>query len=195
MVTLEHLESGSSEVLSDSMIVFNEIAAFNFLTMLPVFPENTYRLTLTDSEGNTASIIQTSINRYDELTYQPLMPEQRTCTREFTLTFSPIFSGAIILNVYPRSGQNEYKFTGIEPHREFRDLITFTLRFTDIGRAVSFGDGFYCPNKFEPLVRFEYIHVSNELIPDVNASRKFEVGSTGRFGTLYSGEFELEFNF
>lgn len=195
MVTLEHLESGSSEVLSDSVIVFNEIAAFNFLSMLPVFPENTYRLTLADSEGNSTSIIHTSINRYDELTYQPLLPEQRTCTRIFTLTFSPIYSGAIILNVHPRSGQNEYTFTAIEPHRVFRNSITFDLRFTDIGRAVSLGDGFYCPNKFEPIVRFEYTHVSDELIPDVDAPQKFELGSVGRFGTLYSGEFELEFNF
>ena len=195
MVVLEHIETATVLQLADSMIVFNDITTFNFISTLPVLPENTYRLTATNSEGKSTSFTHTAISRYQELTYQPMLLEQRTCTRDFTLTFAPIFSGAVILNVYPRSGQNEYKFTAIEPHREFRNLITFTLRFTQIGRAVSRGDGFYCQNKFEPLVRFEYIHVSDELIPDVNASRKFEIGSTGRFGTLYSGEFELEFNF
>lgn len=194
MVTLEHLESGSSEELSDSMIVFNEIAAFNFLSMLPVFPDNTYRLTLADTEGNSTIIIHTAINRLEDITYQPLLLEQRTCSRNFVLTFSPIYSGAIILNIFPSSLKGEYKFTAIQPLRENQDSIFFNLNFNEIGRAVSRGIPFYCAN-FLPLVRFEYTHVSNELIPDVDASRKFEVGSTGRFGTLYSGEFELEFNF
>jgi hypothetical protein len=192
---LEHIESGTAVQLVDSMIIFNEVSTFNFMSTLQVLPENTYRLTVTNSEGRSTSVTHTAISRYQELKYQPLLVEQRTCTRIFTLTFSPIYSGAIILNVHPRSGQNEYTFTAIEPHRVFRNSITFSLRFTDIGIAVSLGDGLYCPNKFEPIVRFEYIHVSEELIPDAYASRKFEIGSTGRFGTLYSGEFELEFNF
>jgi hypothetical protein len=195
VVTLEHLESGSSEILSDSLIVFDEVAASNFLTMLPVIPENTYRLTVVNSGGESTSVTHTAVNRYEELTWQPASLAQRTCTAIFSLNFAPIKSGAIILNIFPRSLKGEYQFTAIQSVRVNMESITFAFQFSDIGDAISRGDRFYCRNHFLPVVRFEYTHVSDELIPDVNASRKFEIGSTGRFGTLYSGEFELEFNF
>jgi hypothetical protein len=195
VVTFEHLEIGLSEQLTDSVMVYNGISTHNFLTTIPILPENTYRLTATNSEGRSTSIIHTAVNRYEELTWQPALLSQRTCTAIFSLNFAPVKSGAIILNVFPRSLEGEYQFTVIQSVRENMQSIYFSLDFRDIGRAVSGGDFFYCLNNFLPEVRFEYTHYSNELIPDSHASRKFDIGGTGRFGTLYSGEFELEFNF
>jgi hypothetical protein len=196
IATLEHLEGGESDILVDSVMVYNGISVHNFLTTIPVIPEITYRLTVENSEGKSTSVTHTAITRVEDISFLPEAIEQRTCTRDFTIIFSPVTSGAVILNVYPRSAANEYQYVEVRRYREDTNSITFVLDFRDIGDSVSRSPNRrYCVDHFLPVVRFEYIHVSDELVPEMDASRKYEPGSTGRFGTLYSGEFELEFNF
>lgn len=59
-VTLKSLSSGEIETLKDTLVVFDGVNTHNFVSRMNIEPETTYRLTVTDPNGDSFSVSATT---------------------------------------------------------------------------------------------------------------------------------------
>lgn len=89
-VTLENLTEGTSTVLEDSILTFEErdteIATHNYLTDAPITPKTKYRITV---EGNASEPVQTTTVTPTS-TDADLHPQDGACRETYTVVFEEV---------------------------------------------------------------------------------------------------------
>lgn len=83
-VTLEHLETGTTETLDDSIVVFQGVQTHNFKSSQDIQPDDKYRIVVERSDGASTQVTATM----PELTNVGVDPSAPiACTEDVTFTF------------------------------------------------------------------------------------------------------------
>ncbi|MEX2601754.1 MAG: hypothetical protein WD355_08910 [Balneolaceae bacterium] len=102
-VTLEHIESGETTIMHDSLFSYHpDVYAWNFWTTMELIPEETYRLTASHPDGRTS---------YGETTLPPDFPTPVVQTRAAPIVVHIegverlVDTQVIFHGQYPRTGE------------------------------------------------------------------------------------------
>ncbi len=91
-VTLENLHSGEKEVLSDTVVAFEDVYVTNFKSELEVYPKTEYEITVERSDGATTRSTAMTPDTTDMDLQHSRQHEQEApdCTTTVELTLEPI---------------------------------------------------------------------------------------------------------
>lgn len=87
-VTLKNLRTGTSEILRDSIIQFENVYTHNFRTTLEIMPDTEYRITIEHSDGRTARATATT----PHIAETDAVPEGEDCETPIRVQFEPVAS-------------------------------------------------------------------------------------------------------
>ncbi|MEX2601529.1 MAG: hypothetical protein WD355_07780 [Balneolaceae bacterium] len=176
IVTLEHVETGESVIMNDSLFAYaHEAYAYNFWTTMKLKAEQTYRITATRSDG-ASSHVQTSLPtdfptpsihitfRWPRSCCSPVfaLPENVVIYIEHVERLADVLT--IYHSRYPESGEN-YLVARPQLQHSFPVVSGGFQVVIDPTKDYQFLDMFY---RLDPEVVFErYLHPSSPYEPQI----------------------------
>ncbi|MDZ7773387.1 MAG: hypothetical protein U5K31_11710 [Balneolaceae bacterium] len=190
-VTLENLDTGAKEMLTDSVVKFENVYTHNFRTDMQIQPGDTYRIRA-EGPGGEASTASTTTPEFAELSVSPELPD---CATEATITMEPVtspFNVSVSIGLeyfddmywtpgLPDDGPNDGQ---VQLQFNLKDLINRAFQGMDI-------DAPWCHELSDNRFFLRYTHFSNEFTDRVESDTTSVPGGTGRFGSYYEDSFSF----
>jgi hypothetical protein len=177
-VTLENLETGATEVLEDTIVMFNDVYTHNFRSTMDIVQKTRYRLRVERSDGKTLSA--TSLTPV--ISNVSLAPDTIYCRSLVTFTLEPIIEGSLILiwGGFDYNGKRFWK--RIKDNSVGNDNGTYFVRLFRPGSLLP-GD-VNCDDLDTDNFYIKYTHYGPNFFGDVSQSLQI-TGGAGQFGGLY----------
>lgn len=121
-VVLDNLTNGISEVLRDSVVIFDGVPTHNFYTTMEIPPRAEFRITVTGEDGRATSAMATA----PDLVEVHVQPEKPGCRTEMEVEISSIELGNVSSHIAVDYDGMEWRWGGYA--REFDESITHTFQ-------------------------------------------------------------------
>lgn len=125
-VVLENLTEGVSQVLKDSVVIFDGVPTHNFYTTMDIPPRSEFRITVSGEDGRTTTARATAPNLSDVY----IEPEKPGCRTEVDVEVSPIEAGNVSSEIAVSYDGMEWRWGGFE--QEFDDKVVHTFQPQEI---------------------------------------------------------------
>lgn len=121
-VVLENLTDGTSEVLQDSVVIFDGVPTHNFYTTMEIPPRAEFRVTVMGEDGRTTSAMATA----PDLADVHVEPEKPGCRTELEVEISSIELGNVSSQIALEYDGMEWGWRGYG--HEFDESVTHIFR-------------------------------------------------------------------
>lgn len=195
-VTLQNLETGTTQTLQDSIITFNDVVTHNFKTTLNILPETTYQIKVERSDGKFLSAKATTPN----IANYSAEPINQKCRIPITITFEPVNPNTfIVLNIRFRLSGTYTNVEALFPEQvqNFNGKLSFTfLPGQLIYRTVCGTQGFACLPQppchllDDDYFTVEYTHYGPDTKVEITDSLSIP-GGAGTFIGLLKDSFRI----
>lgn len=208
-VTLDNISAGTSEVLEDSILVFEDegtrVITHNFWTDTPVQPKAEYRITIEGPNGTTQATTTTPTGVDPTVT-----PDSSNCLTRFTVTFRDIKQPPLFAEFRFHYDGQRYRVRVLEENSGSING-TFTYQFIpenilmdDVPPPEQPSDPFAfaprCLKLEDDEIQFTYVYASPDWIGELpTAGEAFDptinqediINGAGFFGALRRGAFTV----
>ncbi|MFB6285686.1 MAG: hypothetical protein ABEK03_03800 [Candidatus Bipolaricaulia bacterium] len=190
-VTLEDLQTGTTEMLTDSVVRFENVYTHNFRVTTDIRPDTKYRVTVEHPDGRTAQATATT----PVIAEQTVSPKTVGCRDFVLIAFEPVASSARIDPVVAAEyGGSRNSTSELRPRRSQSSPDRVFLRFTP-QQALNAIFGEENPPSLEPKVRCDqldtnrlyvrYAHLGPDFSGDTPSDSLDLTGEIGQFGGFY----------
>jgi len=200
VVVLENITTGNTEVLRDSVVVFDGVPTYNFYTEMEITPESEFLLTITRQNGEmtTATALSPNLLEFDIDEYMP------GCRTEVVVTVSPIEIGNIISRISFLFEGDQRGTRVFESNERTQVIHEFKPQqiLDEVWKDWALG-GIDCyvlcyedprPQCWQldsDIWKLEYEHFGPELLANDSLDEKNIRDGTGKFGIMRTGKFSF----
>jgi len=194
-VTLKDLQTGTTEVLTDSVVQFKDIYTHNFRITTDIRPDTKYQVTVERPDGRTAQATATTPAIAD----RTVTPQGADCTTSIRLTFEPVAAPENIDPVLGVEFGGDRRWTpafGLRSAGSNANLVF--LEFTPkqilnaIFKPVSLnGREVWCHQLDTDKLYVRYTHYGPDFYGDTPSDSLNVPGGIGRFGGYYKDSFSI----
>lgn len=173
-VTLENTATGTTEQLTDSVVVFDGIFTHNFRTDQDIQPGVTYELTVERPDGRSAQAIATMPER-TELEVSPAKPEAIRCDRGIVLKFQNVPAARFLRIFVGLKYERDWKWVkvqdsdtelGISPANFVQEILSERILRSEFGDNWRNAKRLYCTLLDTDTFRIAYTHFGPDWPPD-----------------------------
>lgn len=195
-VTLKNLNSGATEKLEDSIVVFDEVKTHNFRTTMDILPATKFRVDVEAQDGRKVSATATS----PPIAETDVGPIGANCSTNVDLNFDPVSSKfALDLEVGLHYDSKEFWIRANKFLSESDGSVTASFTPYDILDGVF---GLTAPDSEDPLKVYchqldaeklmaRYAHYGPDLFANTISDTLQIPGGAGRLGALYRDSFSF----
>ena len=196
-VTLENRRTGTSQVLKDSIVQFENVYTHNFRTTMPINPDTKYRLTVKHPDGRTAQATATT----PPLAETNVNPRGKACETPIRIAFEPVASPK---NLEPEIGfeiDGQRRWTpAFRPRSNESNADLVFVQFTpkQLLDAVFKPDSplggqeVWCHELDSNTLFVRYTHLGPDFSGDTPSDSLNVPGGLGQFGGYYEDSFTFK---
>lgn len=182
-VTLENLDRQETEMLEDSVIVFEGAYTHNFRTRMAIRSGERYRLMVEGPEG-----VSTEANMRAPHRTEPRMePVAPTCTTNVELVFDNVPDPSNLSVSVGFRLQNtlfQYRYSPEEGENPDEVTVEFSPK-TVINNSLEEGINVWCHNLSSDSLYVNFTHYSPNFFENIDADAVDVPGGASRFGAMY----------
>ena len=188
-VELTNLDTGNSEILTDSVIKLDNIYTHNFYTTMNITPNTDYELIVERSDGRSVTAQTAS----PEIANRRVNPTNETCYTPIKISFQPVLdSEDVRVNVGFEYQGDTYYARGLPQDRESPNTLSLTFTPKEIidrrfGSLI--GIDVRCYELSSKLLQVEYRHYGPDFLEGTESDTLPVPGGTSRFGAYYDSTF------
>lgn len=194
-VSLENLQTGTSEVLKDTTVQFENVYTHNFRSTLEITPATKYRVTVEHPNGRTTQATATT----PRIAETSVEPKHADCETPITITFEPVQdpNDLDVTIGIKRSGKMRW-ISSFHPspgngddaaHLSFTPLnvldAIFKLNLNKPDHPV------WCHQLDSDEMTIRYTHYGPDFFGDTPSDSLNVPGGVGRFGGMYDDSFSF----
>lgn len=184
VVTLENLESGTTQILESTVMEYEGVFLHNFQVNGKISSDTQYRLTAKRSDGVTVSVLTTT----PTMPEPSVVPTNQDCYIPIDVKFEPTNGGTIVLRVGFQIGFEYWLSPQVlktnEENPEEKISYTFTPR-EQLALVPGTGGNLSCHDMRDDNFYINYIHYSPGFYEKISNDPFDILASTERFGALY----------
>jgi len=190
--TIENLSTHESRALGDTLVNFDGVYVWNFISDMPIEEETTYEVAVVNPEGRRVTATATTLRRASIDVFN----EMQDCTTAVTATISPVLTGDVQAEIGFQYDGNQF-WTSIQPDifgdQNDPDAMVYIFRPLDILDSVfnpsspfgSSGTRVWCHELQSDILDFRFIHTSPDFAGDAISDTLTIPGGAGSFGAYY----------
>ena len=194
-VRLEHLESGSTEVLPDSIVVFEGVRTHNFQTTMDIVPDTRYQVTVDGAGGGPVQVTGTT----PKVATTDVDPTREDCRTPLEISFEPV-TGSVEMSIGVYYGNRLRSFTHRISSSEGSEKASLVLTPEQIlkralGKNLAgdrLDDPVRCHDLSRPDVQVNYNVYGPDFFDEIPSGDPSLPKEFGRFGGFYRGAFSFK---
>lgn len=196
-VTLKNLQKGTSEVLKDTVVQFDNLYTHNFRSTMEITPATTYRVTIEHPNKETVRATATTPRIADT----SVEPKHADCETPITVTFAPVRdpNDLDVAIGIQRSGGMRWVFSfHASPSTDASD-DTVHLSFTPLNVLDAIfklnpnraDHPVWCHELDSDEITIRYTHYGPDFFGNTPSDSLNVPGGIGRFGGMYDDSFSF----